>query len=90
MADKRDLNTPVSSSDADVLPGGLGERQARSYRPARAFHRGTAVAVVGSDGSAVGATLESLMEEVLYELRALRLGMTLAGTAEQVDIDEEL
>lgn len=86
MADKRDLNAPVASSISDVLPGTLGERQARSYRQSKSYYRGTAVAVVGDDGAVIGGGLEEILGELLHEIRALRLGMVLAGTAEDIDI----
>lgn len=85
MATKTDLNTHPSSSDLDLFPGSLAERQARSYRPDPQTHRGTAVAVVGSDGLAVGASLEGLLSAILYELRALRLGQVLSGVCEDLD-----
>lgn len=86
---KEDLNTPVETSDSDVLPGGLGERQARSYRRARQYHRGTAVAVVGSDGETLGSDQEDLLAAILYELRALRLGLTASGISADIGDDVE-
>lgn len=85
MATKPDYNSRSTSSDTDEMPSSLGERQARSYRPDGTVWRGTKLAIGNSDGSDVGASLEDTMSGILYELRALRLGMILAGTAENVD-----
>ena len=82
---KLDNNTPASSSDSDGFPGSLSEREARSYRPDGTFHRGTAVAVVAGDGSAIGSSLETIMADLLYEIRALRMGMIIQGTAADLD-----
>lgn len=81
LSGKADNNTHPSSSSVDTFPGSLGERQARSYRPDESQHRGTLLAVGNGDGSAVGASLETIMADVLAELRALRLAMVLQGTA---------
>ena len=72
---KEDLNTLSTSTEFDVLPGGLAERQARAFRPDPNYHRGTALAVVSGDGAAVGAGIEVLLSEMLMELRAIRVGI---------------
>ena len=81
ISGKPDTNVPATSSEYDELPSSLGERQARSYRYDSAYHRGTAIAVVGSDGAALGSGAEVILEDVLYELRALRVAMMIQGTA---------
>ena len=78
---KPDLNVAATSSELDQFPGSLGERQARSYRRDDSYHRGTAVAVVGGDGASLSAGTNALLEELLYEVRALRVAMVAQGTA---------
>ena len=81
MADKPNDNSPVTSSETDVFPGSLGERQYRSYRYDPTRHRGVALAVVGSDGASISGGMEARIDDLLYELRALRVAMMWAGTA---------
>lgn len=84
MADKPDDNTTVTPSAYDEFPGSLGERQYRSYRPAPSRHRGAALAVVGEDGQSLTAAAEATLEDLIYELRALRVAMMFAGTAADI------
>ena len=87
MAGKPDLNTRPTSTDQDAFPGSLAEREARAFRPAPEVHRGTALAVVGPDGSAVDASMETLLADLVAEMRALRQGMILAGSCVDVNLD---
>ena len=48
----------------------------------------TFLATGNSDGSQIGAATESVLEDILYELRAMRLGMMASGLIEEVkDVD---
>ena len=48
----------------------------------------TVLAVAGADGSTIGASSEDLLADILYELRAMRLGMMASGLIEEVkDVD---
>lgn len=82
---KPDDNSKATSSEFDGMPGSLGERQARSYRHDSSRYRGTALAVVGTDGLAVEAGVEDLLSDLLYEIRALRVAMMEAGTAADIE-----
>lgn len=81
---KPDDNSRPTPSDQDEFPGSLGERQYRSYRPDPNRHRGVAVAVVGGDGETISGDTNALLEEMLYEMRALRVAMMSAGTADDL------
>lgn len=85
MATKPDLNTHPTSTEFDELPGSLGERQARSYRRDPSVWRGTAIAVIGTDGEPLELSTNDLLTLVLYELRALRTAMVIKGTAADLD-----
>lgn len=45
----------------------------------------TAIAVVGEDGSAVAASVEDLLAELIYEVRALRMGLIVNEIAADLD-----
>lgn len=53
-------------------------------RPGALEHEEYAQAVVGSDGAEISMGVEALLGEMLYELRMLRVSMTLAGTAADI------
>lgn len=81
ISGKEDLNTHPTSSEFDEFPGSAGEREMRKFRRSPKFHRGVAIAVVGGDGAELGAGMESVLEELLYEIRALRVAMVMVGAA---------
>lgn len=84
VSGKPDLNTHPTSSDTDQFPGSLGERQARAFRPDPTVHRGTALAVMGSDGLALGSSTNDVLQDILLELRLMRMGQVFAGVCEDV------
>lgn len=58
------------------FPGSSGDRERGKFRPS-ATPKLTQIAVAGDDGKPVTETLDSLLREVLAELRAIRKGIEL-------------
>lgn len=77
-------------SDPTRLPPSVSDRQRAIFRRVPgveaedSFPR-TAVAVVSGDGSTIGVSTETLLLELLYEIRALRLGLVLTGAAADLE-----
>ena len=69
------------------FPGSAGDRERGKFRES-AYPRLTTVAVVGDDGQPVGKTQHQLLEELLYEMRLIRLGLVVSGLA--TDMEEEI
>ena len=85
LSGKPDTNTHPTSSEFDEFPSTESERHRRAFRPDPAFHRGTRLAVevsAGGDGASVSS--EATLTDVLYELRALRAALMVAGVAADI------
>ena len=62
------------------FPSSAGDRERGKFRPGR-IPLTTTLAVVDDDGKRVGTALIPSFDELIYEIRQLRLALTLAGTA---------
>ena len=79
---------PFSDEDAPYVMSQSSRERGASVRPAGARPYQTAWRIANFDGSQVGASSESVLEDILYELRAMRLGMMASGLIEEVkDVD---
>ena len=69
----------------DTYPGSSGDRERGKFRhgPTGA-PRLTAVAVVGNDGEQLGMALMPSFEELIHEIRQLRLALTLSEVAQDL------
>jgi hypothetical protein len=78
------LEGPGKGSGATGLgpdfPESAGDRERGKFRES-GYPRLTAVAVVGDDGNQIGTALVPSFEELIEEIRKLRLALTLQGTA---------
>lgn len=86
---------PASQRDtldrgAPDFPNGAGGREMGKFRPSTTPAL-TTVAVVGDDGGpVVGVVLNALLEEMILELRAIRVGITLLLNLQDDQNDHDL
>ena len=69
------------------FPGDAGDREKGKFRPSRT-PRLTQLAVVDDDGNPIGSVLIPSFEELLDEIRLLRLALELQGTAAKVTLED--
>ena len=84
------LYGPDSSNSSGIgpdMPGSSGDRERGRFRPS-AYPRLTTVAAVNDDGSPILGGTEEKLDTLIAEIRALRVGMVLKGTAEDISPDE--
>lgn len=74
---------PREGSD---FPSSGGEREHGKFRPS-ATPRLTTIAVVDDDGNRIGQAQIPLLDELILELRKLRLALMMTGFAADVDGD---
>ena len=73
----------------DFEPKPQGSRQYGSYREVDGDTL-TAVAVVGPDGNQIGTALFPSFDDLIHEIRQLRLALTMQGVAADLgDFDED-
>lgn len=80
-------DTSNSSGIGPDFPGSSGDRERGRHRPS-GYPRLTQTAVCNDDGSPILGGTEEKLDALLAEIRALRVGMVLKGTAEDIAPDE--
>ena len=65
-------------------PGSAGDRERGKFRPS-SYPRLTQVAVADDEGQPVNRTVESLLEELVFEVRLLRHALVLQGMAADIE-----
>ena len=69
------------------FPGDAGDRERGKFRPS-GTPRLTQIAVTNDDGTQIGSALFPSFEELLDEIRLLRLALELQGVAAKVSIED--
>ena len=79
---------PFPEEDAPYTWHQSSRERGAYRRPPGARPHETVLAIAGTDGEVIGASTEDLLADILYELRAMRLGMMASGLIEEVkDVD---
>ena len=74
------VNPSGSTGLGPDFPESAGDREKGKFREST-YPRLTAVAVVGDDGEQIGTALMPSFEELLEEIRKLRLALAMTGVA---------
>ena len=72
-----------ANGETPDFPGSAGDREQGKFRPS-ATPRLTAVAVVDDAGNPIGTAFIPSFDELIEEIRKLRLALTLSGTAKDL------